>query len=150
MKIGEIAPDFTLPDQNRNLFNLGQNLGKGPIVIFFYPKDHSPVCTAEACSFRDGYARFQAMGAIVVGISSDDEASHLQFASGNNLPYPLLADEGGKVRDAFRVPKALGFGPGRATYILDKQGIVRGIYSNLLNGKAHVDEALAVLRQFAS
>ena len=147
MKIGEIAPDFTLPDQNRQLFNLGQHLGKGPIVVFFYPKDGSPVCTAEACSFRDKFAVFQTMGALVVGISTDSEASHQTFVADNQLPYTLLSDEKGEVRDAFKVPKAFGLGPGRVTYILDKQGIVRGIFSNLLNGKQHAEEALAIIRK---
>jgi peroxiredoxin Q/BCP len=147
MKIGQIAPDFTLPDQNRTRFNLGQHLGKGPIVIFFYPKDDSPVCTAEACAFRDKFQVFQTIGALVVGISSDPEDSHQAFATKNQLPYTLLSDEKGEVRDAFGVPKKFGIAPGRVTYILDKQGIVQGIYDNLLNGKSHVDEALTVLRK---
>ena len=146
MKIGEIAPDFTLPDQNRDRFNLGQHLGKGSIVIFFYPKDDSPVCTAEACAFRDRYQVFQTMGALVVGISKDLEDSHQAFASKHNLPYTLLTDEKGEVHALFGVPKKLGFMPGRTTYILDKQGIVRGISSSLTNAKSHVDDALAVLR----
>jgi len=146
MKIGEIAPDFTLPDQDRGRFNLSQHLGKGPIVIFFYPKDDSPVCTAEACAFRDRFQVFQTMGAMVVGISSDPEDSHQAFAAKNKLPYTLLSDEKGEVRSAFGVPKKLGFMPGRATYILDKQGIVRGFYDNMTNAKGHVDEALTVLR----
>ena len=147
MKIGQIAPDFTLPDQSRTRFNLGQHLGKGPIVIFFYPKDDSPVCTAEACAFRDKHQIFQTMGALVVGISSDPEDSHQSFAAKNNLSYILLSDEKGEVRDAFQVPKKLGFAPGRVTYVLDKKGIVRGIYDNMLNGKSHADEALAIIRK---
>lgn len=147
MKIGQIAPDFTLPDHQRNRFNLGQHLGKGPIVIFFYPKDDSPVCTAEACAFRDKFQIFQTMGALVVGISSDLEDSHQNFVNKNRLPYILLTDEKGEVRDAFGVPKKFGISPGRVTYILDKQGVVRGIYDNLLNGKSHADEALAIIRK---
>jgi peroxiredoxin Q/BCP len=146
MKIGQIAPDFTLPDQDRNLFNLGQHLGKGPVVIFFYPKDDSPVCTAEACAFRDRYEVFKTMGAVVVGISTDSESSHQTFASKNRLPYTLLTDEKGETRDAFGVPKKLGILPGRVTYILDKQGIVRGISNSLTNAKSHVEDALATIR----
>jgi peroxiredoxin Q/BCP len=146
MKIGQIAPDFTLPDQDRNRFNLGQHLGKAPIVLFFYPKDDSPVCTAEACAFRDKYGVFQTMGALVVGISSDSEASHQAFVAKHRLPFTLLSDEKGEVRDAFGVPKKLGFIPGRVTYILDKQGIVRGISNSSTNAKSHIDDALAVLR----
>ena len=97
MKIGQIAPDFTLPDQDRVRFNLGQHLGKGPIVIFFYPKDDSPVCTAEACAFRDRFQIFQTMGAQVIGISSDPEESHQSFASKHKLPFTLLSDEKGEV-----------------------------------------------------
>ena len=146
MKIGQIAPDFTLPDHNRDRFNLGQHLGKGPVVIFFYPKDDSPVCTAEACAFRDKYQVFQTMGAQVIGISSDLEDSHQKFATKNRLPFILLTDEKGEVRDAFGVPKKLGIFPGRTTYILDKQGIVRGISNSLTNAQSHVDDALAVIR----
>jgi peroxiredoxin Q/BCP len=146
MKIGQIAPDFTLPDQDRNRFNLGQHLGKGPIVVFFYPKDDSPVCTAEACAFRDKYEVFKTMGALVVGISGDQEDSHQKFAAKNRLPFILLSDEKGEVRDAFEVPKKLGLLPGRVTYILDKQGICRGISNSLTNAKSHVEDALAVIR----
>ncbi len=146
MKIGQIAPDFTLPDQNRDRFNLGQHLGKGPIVIYFYPKDDSPVCTAQACAFRDKYQVFQTMGALVVGISSDLEDSHQSFAAKNKLPFILLTDEKGEVRDAFGVPKKFGMVPGRVTYILDKQGILRGMSNSLTNAKSHVDDALAIIR----
>jgi len=146
MKIGQIAPDFTLPDQNRDRFNLGQHLGKGPVVVFFYPKDDSPVCTAEACAFRDKYQIFQTMGAQVIGISSDLEDSHQAFAAKHRLPFTLLTDEKGEVRDAFGVPKKFGLIPGRVTYILDKQGIVRGISNSATNGKSHVDDALAIIR----
>lgn len=116
-------------------------------MIFFYPKDDSPVCTAEVCAFRDKFQIFQTMGALVVGISSDLEDSHQNFVNKNKLQYTLLTDEKGEVRDAFGVPKKFGVAPGRVTYILDKQGIVRGIYDNLLNGKSHADEALAIIRK---
>lgn len=146
MKIGQIAPDFTLPDHNRDRFNLGQHLQQGSIVIFFYIKDDSAVCTAEATAFRDRFQVFQTMGAQVVGISNDPEDVHQRFAQKNKLPFLLLSDEKGEVRSAFGVPKKMGFVPGRATYILDKQGIVRGISESMTNAKSHVDDALAVLR----
>jgi len=146
MKVGQIAPDFTLPDQNRDRFNLGQHLGKGPIVVFFYPKDGTAVCTAEACAFRDKYQVFQTMGALVVGISIDSEQSHQEFAAKNRLPFILLSDEKGEVRTAFGVPKKFGLIPGRVTYILDKQGIVRGISDSITNANSHVEDALAIIR----
>ena len=115
-------------------------------MVFFYPKDGTAVCTAEACAFRDKYQVFQTMGALVVGISMDSEQSHQEFAAKNRLPFILLSDEKGEVRAAFGVPKKFGLIPGRVTYILDKQGIVRGISDSMTNANSHVEDALAIIR----
>jgi len=151
MKIGERVPSFELPDQTGAVVRFDDALGKGPIVLFFYPKDETPICTAEACSFRDAYAEFSAAGAAVFGISSDDVASHKKFAEKHQLPYRLLADVGGKVRSSLKVPRGLlGLSEGRVTYILDREGIVRHAHEATLQAQAHVDEAIAMVKRLAS
>jgi peroxiredoxin Q/BCP len=148
---GQKAPDFTLPDQDGAPFTLSAQLGQGPVVVFFYPKDETPVCTKEACAFRDAYTDLVAAGATVVGISSDDSASHKRFAEKHRLTYRLLADVGGSVRGAFGVPKRfLGLSDGRVTYVLDKDGVIRHRTDSALNADKHVDEAVAVVKRLAS
>ena len=146
LTVGETLPDIALTSPAGEAVRVADFAGK-KLVLFFYPKDDSPVCTAEACAFRDKFQIFQTMGALVVGVSSDLEDSHQNFVNKNRLPFILLTDEKGELRDAFGVPKKFGISPGRVTYILDKQGVVRGIYDNLLNGKSHADEALAIIRK---
>jgi thioredoxin-dependent peroxiredoxin len=110
-------------------------------------KDNTAGCTAEACSFRDSYEVFQEAGAEVIGISSDPEKSHQQFAKQHHLPFILLSDLGGVVRKFYGVPATFGLLPGRVTYIIDKQGIVRHIFSSQFAPQKHVDEALKVLKE---
>ncbi len=115
--VGERAISFTLPDQEGKPFRLADAIARGPVVVFFYPKDGTPGCTAEACSFRDASEDFAAAGATVVGISSDDAAAHAKFAADHRLGYPILVDEGGRVRAQWKVPRALfGMMDGRVTY----------------------------------
>lgn len=143
INIGDKVPSFSLPDQSGKTFELDSALGKGPVVLFFYPKDETPGCTAEVCSFRDTSAEFAAAGASVFGISSDSVESHAKFVAKHSLPYPLLADEGGRVRKLFGVPKAMfGLLDGRVTYVLDSAGVVRHRFSGVLRATKHVDEAL--------
>ena len=151
LKVGDRAPSFTLLDQHGNAVALDAVLGKGAVVIFFYPKDGTPGCTTEVCSFRDSSAELAAAGAQVFGISSDSVESHLGFAQKHKLAYSLLADVGGKVRDAFGVPRGLlGLLDGRVTYVLDSEGIVRHRFEAMLRAGKHVDEALATVRRLAS
>ena len=144
--IGDKAPDFELYDQSGSKLKLYNLLGTKSIVLFFYPKDNSPGCTREACAFRDSFEVFQEQDAEVIGISSDSEDSHKKFSEKHKLPYTLLSDKEGKVRKLFGVPKTMGFLPGRVTYIIDKQGIVRHIFNSQLNFKGHIEEALNVLK----
>lgn len=146
VQIGDKTPDFELADQTGNRVRLYDLIGKQNIVLFFYPKDNSPGCTREACAFRDSYEVFQEQGTEVIGISSDNEDSHKKFSEKHKLPYTLLSDKEGKVRKLFGVPKTMGFLPGRVTYIIDKQGIVRHIFNSQLNFKGHIEEALNVLK----
>jgi peroxiredoxin Q/BCP len=145
--IGGRVPSFTLPDQDGNPFRLEDALAQGPLVLFFYPKDGSPGCTAEACSFRDATEEFRQAGAVVAGVSSDSVASHKRFAERHNLGYPLLADEGGAVRKKLGVPRSmLGLMEGRVTYVIDPEGVLRHRFEAMLAASKHVDEALATVR----
>ncbi len=151
IQIGERVPSFSLPDQDGNVFNLDEALGKGPLVFFFYPKDETPGCTIEACSFRDNNGALVEAGANVFGISSDSVASHKRFVDKHSLNYRLLADEQGKVRDAFGVPRGMfGLAPGRVTYVVDDKGILRHRFEASLRVTKHVDEALETVRKLAA
>jgi peroxiredoxin Q/BCP len=149
LAIGDRAPDFTLPAAGGKAVSLSALTGKGPIVVFFYPKDDTPGCTVEACSFRDRFDAFVEAGAAVVGISSDPPESHDRFAQKHGLPMTLLSDVDGKVRAAWGVKATLGLFPGRATFVLDKEGVVRHVFVSQLRAGAHVTESLAVVKGLA-
>ncbi len=146
VKVGDVAPDFTLQSQTGNMVSLKNFLGKRGIVLYFYPKDNTPGCTTEACSFRDSYEVFKNAGADVVGVSSDTPESHQQFAKQHHLLFTLLSDTNGDVRKLYGVPATLGLLPGRVTYILDKQGVVRHIFSSQFTPEKHITEALKTLQ----
>ncbi len=147
VQVGDRAPDFTLTATAGAPVRLQDFIGQQPIVLYFYPKDNTPGCTAQACAFRDSYTVFQELGAVVIGISADSVASHQQFATAHNLPFLLLSDPGDRVRKLYGVPATLGILPGRVTYIIDTQGIVRHIFNSQLNFSAHAEEALKTLKQ---
>jgi len=142
LRVGDSAPDFTATTEDGSTIQLSDLQDKKFVVLFFYPKDGTPVCTKEACSFRDSYEQFVDAGAEVIGVSSDSAASHQQFSQRYNLPFRLISDEGGRLRKLFGVPKTMGFMPGRTTYVIDNEGIVRMIYSAALASTAHVEQAL--------
>ncbi|XLS28230.1 peroxiredoxin [Flavobacteriaceae bacterium M23B6Z8] len=147
LEIGNILPEFVLKDQNGKDFVSKDFIGKKNLVIFFYPKDFTPGCTKEVCSFRDHYEEFQELGAEVVGISGDTEKRHQKFSSNYKLPFRLLADVGNKVRKQFGVSKALlGLLPGRETYVFDEQGKLIFIFNNM-NGAVHMKKALNALKK---
>lgn len=149
VQVGDHAPDFTLTSQAGQWVSLAEFRGSKAVVLFFYPKDGTAVCTKEACRFRDAYEDFVQAGAVVIGVSSDSAESHKAFASGHRLPFVLLADRDGSVRQAFGVPRTLGIMPGRVTYVIDKAGIVRHVFRSQFAADRHVAEALAVVRQLA-
>lgn len=144
--IGDPAPTFTLADQNGQSVRLADFIGKQHVVLFFYPKDETPGCIKEVCAFRDQYAVFRELGAAVLGISSDDVASHGRFAEHHALPFPLLSDADGKVRAAYGVSKTLGLLPGRETFVIDQNGIVRYRFSSQFRAEKHIDAALKILK----
>ncbi|MEB3350610.1 MAG: peroxiredoxin [Cyanobacteriota bacterium] len=149
LSVGDRAPLIALADAE-GIERCSDQLEGRALVLFFYPKDDTPGCTMEACAFRDSYADLQALGAEVWGVSGDDAASHQRFAARHNLPFPLLVDRGNNLRRAFGVPAVLGLLPGRVTYVIDGQGVIRHVFNNLLDGPAHRREAIAALRQLAS
>lgn len=147
VSIGSKVPIFILNDQFGEAFNIESVLGKKNLIIYFYPKDETPGCTAEACSFRDAYEEFTENNCVVIGISGDDEESHWNFAMKHRLTYTLLADQGNHIRKLFGVPKSMfGMLPGRVTYIIDKKGIVRHIFNSQLMATKHISESLKILR----
>src|ERR1700761_4043396 len=143
---GTVAPDFELPDQNGRIVRLSQFLGKRPVVVYFYPKDDTSGCTAEACKFRDDSPGFEAVGAEIIGVSDDSSESHARFAAKYNLPFTLLSDKGGSVRKLYGVKKTLGIIPGRVTFVIDRAGVVRHVFSSQMNAAQHVTEALEALK----
>jgi peroxiredoxin Q/BCP len=147
--VGDAAPDFSKQTHTGETVSLQKLRGRW-VVLYFYPADDTPGCTAEACSFRDAYEDFTDAGAVVIGVSADDAASHEKFAQKHNLPFDLLSDEDGKLRSAFGVKKKMGLLPGRVTFVIDPEGIVRKTYSSQVRMSAHQTEALATIRAGAS
>ena len=146
MRVGDIAPDFTLPSQTGESITLSQFFGEKNIVLYFYPKDKSKGCTRQACEFRDKYEVYSDLGAEVIGVSSDDVKSHESFASEHNLPFILLSDTKKKVQKLYGVPSTFGIIPGRVTYLIDKKGIVRYVFSSQFQPKKHIPESLSALK----
>jgi thioredoxin-dependent peroxiredoxin len=147
IQVGSTAPDFTLPSQSGAPVRLRDRLGERVIVLYFYPRDDTRGCTAEACAFRDSYEVFADAGAEVIGISSDSVDRHSAFAGQHQLPFTLLSDQGGQVRKLYGVPAVLGLLPGRVTYVIDRQGRVRHVFSSMTNIGQHVSDALETVRQ---
>jgi thioredoxin-dependent peroxiredoxin len=147
--VGDSAPEFTLQSHTGQQVALADYRGKNVVVLYFYPKDESAICTKEACSFRDSYEDFVQAGAVVIGVSSDSAESHQAFADSHRLPFVLLIDEDGLLRKTFGVPKTLGIVPGRVTYVIDKEGFIRHIFNSQFSAERHVTEALKIVRQLA-
>ena len=147
LKVGDAIPNFTAKDVHGNDFDSQTIIGKQPVVIYFYPKDETRVCTEQACTFRDQYEDFKALGAEVIGVSSDSVASHQKFANRHQLPFLLLSDENKKLRKLFGVPNdLLGLIPGRVTYVANKEGIILLVFNSML-GKIHIETALDILKK---
>jgi peroxiredoxin Q/BCP len=147
IEVGDAAPDLVFSDKSGEQITLADFRGKNSVVVFFYPKDGTPVCTKEACAFRDAYEDFVEAGAVVIGVSGDSAARHDEFASSHRLPFILVPDKGGQARRAFGVPKSLGIFPGRVTFVIDKDGMVRHVFNSQFAADRHVQEALEVVRK---
>ncbi|MCX6265956.1 MAG: peroxiredoxin [Bacteroidetes bacterium] len=148
LKAGSVIPSFILPDQNGNLFDINSVKGKKNLVIYFYPKDDSPGCTAQACSFQDQFEVFKEADAVIIGISAQSVESHKEFALKHRLSFTLLSDNGNKIRKQFGVPtNFLGLLPGRVTYVADKTGKIIYVFNSQTQATKHVEEALRILNQ---
>src|SRR5215471_3292873 len=147
IQVGDKAPDFTLPSQSGEQVRLHDRLGERVVVLYFFPKDGTPGCTAEACAFRDSHEVFTDAGAEVIGVSSDSVDSHVAFAGRHKLPFTLLSDQGGQVRKSYGVPPVLGLLPGRVTYVIDREGTVRHVFNSMTNIGQHISDALKVVRE---
>jgi thioredoxin-dependent peroxiredoxin len=147
IQAGDEAPDFTLPSQAGEPVRLNDRLGERIIVLYFYPRDETRGCTAEACAFRDSHEVFAEAGAEVIGVSSDSVDRHAAFADHHKLPFTLLSDKDGQVRKSYGVPAALGLLPGRVTYVIDRTGTVRHVFNSMTNIGRHVNDALDVVKK---
>lgn len=139
LKIGEIAPDFNLPSTSGEKLSLSKNYKGKPLILFFYPKDFTKVCTAEACEFRDEFGVFKGLGIDVLGVSRDDMATHQRFKKEYKLPFELLSDETGKVCKSYDALIPLIKMPKRVTYLIDKEGKIAGVYSDMFESRGHVE-----------
>jgi peroxiredoxin Q/BCP len=147
LSVGTRAPEFSLPARGGKPARLADYLGKKTVVLYFYPKDDTTGCTLESCSFRDAYEDFLAAGAEVIGVSADSLESHDRFAAKHRLPFVLATDADGAAARAFDVGRAfLGLAPGRVTFVIDKQGVIRDAFSSSLRMHEHVHRALSLVR----
>ncbi|BDT86415.1 peroxiredoxin [Nocardia cyriacigeorgica] len=152
MKTGQLAPQFELPDQSGTKRSLDELLADGPLVLFFYPAANTPVCTAEACHFRDLAGEFAALGASCAGISADAVDTQAGFADKQRLGYPLLSDPDGVVAEQFGVKRGLlgKLAPvKRQTFVIDTDRTVLTVVTGELRANVHADEALKFLRERA-
>ena len=146
VKVGDTAPEFTLFSQSGTSISLKDFRAQKSVVLYFYPKDDTPGCTKESCEFRDFYEVFKAAGAEVIGISADSPESHQKFAAKYNLPFTLLSDKDNQVRKLYGVPSTAFVLPGRVTYVIDEQGVVKHIFNSQFDFKGHIQESLKILQ----
>jgi thioredoxin-dependent peroxiredoxin len=146
-RLGDLAPDFTLPAASGENVSLSDFRGRAPVVLFFYVRNNTAVCSTEARSFRDQYEAFHDAGAEVIGVSADSPDSHRRFAERLHLPFVLLSDTAGVVRARYGVGKTLGLIPGRTTFLIDKHGVIRHVFSSQFQPAKHVSLALGALQK---
>lgn len=149
LRRGDPAPDFSLLAQDGRRWQLGDFRGRQTLIVFFYPRDHTPVCTREACGFRDATDDFRQLGAALIGVSADDVASHSAFAADLGLGFPLLSDADGAVRRAYGVTPLLGLLPARVTVVIDRAGMVYAVIRSQFSARQHVQQALEAARALA-
>lgn len=143
LTVGDKAPDFSLKDQNGTTVNSASIYGQEIVVIYFYPKDDTPGCTKEACSFRDNFTAFTDAGVRVLGVSADSPSSHKAFAQKYNLPFTLLSDTDNTLRQAFGVKGDIfGLIPGRVTFVIDKNGVIQHVFTSQTQAEKHIKESL--------
>lgn len=147
--VGSAAPDFSGTDQNGQPVSLAALREKGPVVLYFYPRDFTPGCTREACMFRDAFEDLSGLGASIVGVSVDDEASHRDFATKHRLPFSLLSDPGHALAKKYDIARLFGLGAQRVTFVIDRGGVVRAAIHSELSMSRHVDQTRTALEALA-
>lgn len=145
LKEGDRSPVFKLMDQDGKLVDMAEYIGRTPLVIYFYPADFTTICTMEARAFREMHEEFRKEGAEVFGISSDDVETHKRFAIEHELPFRLLSDPDKAVRKMFGA-EGIGGTPARVTYVIDRSGTIRMVFSSALQGKKHSEEAMRAIK----
>ena len=149
LKVGESAPEFQLPDQHGTLVSLQEQRQLGRVILYFYPADFTPACTAEACAFRDASDDLAAKDVNILGISPQSVESHKRFADRYSLPFSLLFDQNKQTIRAYGVDGPLGFGVRRATFLIDQEGVVKNrVVADFFVG-SHMDFVKQVLAQSA-
>jgi peroxiredoxin Q/BCP len=148
IEVGDTAPAFSRTAHNGEPARVGPDAER-VTVLYFYPKDETQGCTAQACSFRDAYEDFVEAGAVVIGVSADSDASHESFAAHHRLPFLLVSDGDGSLRRLYGIKRTLGLLPGRVTFVIDRGGIVRHVFDSQLRTGKHVEEALAAVKRWS-
>jgi peroxiredoxin Q/BCP len=138
LKKGDRAPDFSLPDESGQQVTLASLLAQGPLILYFYPADFTPICTAEACSIRDMHDEILDVDMQVVGVSPQSSSSHTKFKDKFNLPFPLLFDDSKRVIRAYGADGMLGMGVRRATFLVDEAGQIENLVVSDLFVSSHV------------
>ncbi len=139
LDVGHRAPDFIAEDQYGERCTLDQLVKDGPVVLYFYPRDFSFVCTQQACAFRDEHELLTFAGATVCGVNGATVESHGDFADAHNIPFPLVSDSGGDIADLYQVGSILGLVRQRVTYVIDRDKTVRGVHHHELSTRRHLD-----------
>ena len=151
---GDRAPDFSGATADGKRIGLADFRGRKPLVLYFYPKDNTPTCTKEACSFRDHAGEIAAAGGEVVGVSNDGPEAHKKFIADHRLNFPLLSDGDGAIAKAFGVARLGGFlsgwiPPRRVTFVIDREGVVRRVIESEFSAQKHIDGAIEALKSLA-
>jgi peroxiredoxin Q/BCP len=147
LKEGTVAPDIEAPGDGGGTIRLADYRGKKNVVLYFYPKDFTPGCTREACSFRDNYAEVEKYDAVIVGVSADSVDSHDRFRDRHNLPFPLVSDPDKAIVRAYDADGLLGLTTARVTYVIDKEGVIRRAFRHDLMISRHLTDVLDALQQ---
>jgi thioredoxin-dependent peroxiredoxin len=150
LRVGDKAPDFTLPSQSGQPVRLSALTAERVVVLYFYPADDTPGCTKESCSFRDHYDVFKDAGAEVIGVSKDSVASHTAFASKYRLPFTLLSDADGAVHAQYGARTLGGLMPRRVTFVIDRQNTIQHVFNAMFQAEQHVTDALGVIQSLTA
>lgn len=150
LKVGDTAPDFAAVDQTGKRVTLDDLVQDSGIVLYFYPKDFTPVCTAEACLFRDAGSELAQAGLRVVGVSTDDSASHARFAEKHRITFPLLSDPDKQLQKSYEARQVLGLMPKRVTYVIDQKKKIRAVFHNELSADKHLAAVRAAFAELGN